>query len=104
TIPFLANRIGGGVRSRKDSGTYMPDGIQSALGNLYFDVVSVTNKFAWASLTAFVDPSRLLYGTDIPYGTFERSTRELMEMGLSDAHVRGIERDNALAIMPSLAH
>jgi 6-methylsalicylate decarboxylase len=103
TLPFLANRIGGGMRSRKDSSTFMPNGIQAALKNLYFDVVSVCNNFAWASLTAFVDPARLLYGTDIPYGTFERSTAELLDMGLSEAQLHGIERDNALAIMPSLA-
>ena len=104
TVPFLASRIGGGARSREDYAAHMPNGIQAALRNLYFDVVSVTNKFAWASLTAFVEPSRLLYGTDIPYGTFERSTHDLGEMDLSAAQLRGIERDNALAIMPSLAH
>jgi predicted TIM-barrel fold metal-dependent hydrolase len=102
TMPFLASRIGGGARSRKEYASYMPTGIQAALNNLYFDVVSVTNKFAWASLTAFVDPSRLLYGTDIPYGTFERSTHDLGEMDLSAVQLRGIERNNALAIMPSL--
>jgi len=102
TVPFLANRIGGGARSRNEYASYMPNGIQAALSNLYFDVVSVTNKFAWASLTAFVDPSRLLYGTDIPYGTFERATHDLGEMDLSAAQLRGIERDNAIAIMPSL--
>jgi predicted TIM-barrel fold metal-dependent hydrolase len=103
TIPFLASRISNVARSRKEFAAYMPNGIQAALGNLYFDVVSVTNKFAWASLTTFVDPSRLLYGTDIPYGTFERATHDLGEMQLSAAQLRGIERDNALAIMPSLA-
>ncbi|HKT19426.1 MAG TPA: amidohydrolase family protein [Stellaceae bacterium] len=103
TVPFLANRIAGAARSRRDFAAYMPHGIQAALRNLYFDVVSVTNKFAWASLTTFVDPSHLLYGTDIPYGTFERATHELAEMELSAAQLRGIERDNALAIMPSLA-
>jgi predicted TIM-barrel fold metal-dependent hydrolase len=101
TLPFLANRISSPARSRKD---LAPDGIQAALSNLYFDVVSATNKFTWPSLTAFVDPSHLLYGTDIPYGTFERSTKELGEMaGLSAAQMRGIERDNAVRIMPSLA-
>jgi predicted TIM-barrel fold metal-dependent hydrolase len=104
TIPFLASRIGNVARSRKDFASYMPNGIQAALRNLYFDVVSVTNKFAWASLTTFVDPSRLLYGTDIPYGTFERSTHDLHEMEISASQLAGIERDNALAIMPSLAH
>jgi predicted TIM-barrel fold metal-dependent hydrolase len=103
TMPFLASRISHAVRSRKDLAAYMPNGIQAALGNLYFDVVSVTNEFAWASLTTFVDPSHLLYGTDIPYGSFENATQELSEMGLSSAQLRGIERDNAIALMPSLA-
>jgi len=102
TMPFLANRIASVARSRKDFAAYMPNGIKAALGNLYFDVVSVTNEFAWASLMAFVDPSRLLYGTDIPYGTFERATHDLKEMDLSAVQLRGIERDNALAILPTL--
>jgi len=104
TLPFLASRISHAARGRKDFAALMPNGIQAALGNLYFDVVSVTNKFAWASLTAFVDPSHLLYGTDIPYGSFENATHELGEMELSSTLLRGIERDNAIAIMPSLAH
>ncbi|HEX3971370.1 MAG TPA: amidohydrolase family protein [Stellaceae bacterium] len=103
TVPFLANRIGSVARGRKDLAAYMPNGIKAALSNLYFDVVSVTNKFAWASLMEFVDPARLLYGTDIPYGTFERSTHDLGEMALPAGTLHGIERNNALAIMPTLA-
>jgi predicted TIM-barrel fold metal-dependent hydrolase len=102
-VPFLANRIGGVARGRKDLAAYMPNGIKAALGNLYFDVVSVTNKYAWASLLEFVDPSRLLYGTDIPYGTFEQSPLDLQSMDVTAPQLQGIERDNAIAIMPSLA-
>jgi predicted TIM-barrel fold metal-dependent hydrolase len=100
TVPFLAGRVGAPARTRKD---VAPNGFQAALSNVYFDICSVTNKFAWASLMAFVDPSRLLYGTDIPYGTFEKTTRELAEMGVSEAQVHAIEHANALSAMPSLA-
>lgn len=103
TMPFLASRIGGLVHTRPELKAFLPDGIQAALRNLYFDVVSVANKTAWAALTTFTDPSRLLFGTDIPYGSFEKMDGELGEMHVPAAQLRGIERDNALAIMPSLA-
>ncbi len=103
TMPFLANRIGGLVRMRPELNALLPNGIAHEIRKLYFDVVSVTNRPAWAALTAFMEPSHLLFGTDVPYMTFEAGLRELAEMEPEDAKRRGIERDNAVGIMPSLA-
>jgi predicted TIM-barrel fold metal-dependent hydrolase len=80
----------------------LPNGIAHELKKLYFDVVSVTNKPAWAAMTEIMSPDHLLFGTDIPYMTFEAGLGELSHMGLPDPALRGVEGANALAIMPSL--
>jgi predicted TIM-barrel fold metal-dependent hydrolase len=102
TMPFLANRIGGLVRARPELNAMLPNGIAHELKKLYFDVVSVTNKPAWAALTEIVAPDHLLFGTDIPYMSFEAGLKELGEMGEAATDQRAIEGDNALRIMPSL--
>ncbi len=103
TMPFLANRIGGLVRMRPELNALLPNGIAHEIRKLYFDVVSVTNRPAWAALGAFMDPSHLLFGTDIPYMTFEAGLKELGEMEPSADTRTAIEHDNAVRIMPSLA-
>jgi predicted TIM-barrel fold metal-dependent hydrolase len=103
TMPFLANRIGGLVKMRPELNAMLPNGIEHEIRKLYFDVVSVTNRPAWKALTELMDPSHLLFGTDIPYMTFEDGLRELGQMESSPTQRRAIERDNALRIMPSLA-
>jgi predicted TIM-barrel fold metal-dependent hydrolase len=101
-MPFLANRIGGLVKMRPELNAWLPNGIEHELKKLYFDVVSVTNRPAWAALDALVDDDHLLFGTDIPYMTFETGLKELAEMEPAAAPRRAIERDNAIRIMPSL--
>jgi 6-methylsalicylate decarboxylase len=102
-MPMLAYRIGGLVRSRKDLADKLPNGIVPELRKLNFDVVSVTNPPAMAALLKLTTPSRLLFGSDCPYVRIDNTVNELQQMGLGAAELRGIERDNAIALMPSLA-
>jgi len=102
TIPFLANRIGGLVKMRPELDAMMPHGIEHELRKLYFDIVSVTNKPAWAALMAVTTPANMLFGTDIPYMTFETAIGEMGQMGMSQADLRAIECGNAIKLMPTL--
>jgi predicted TIM-barrel fold metal-dependent hydrolase len=102
TMPFLANRIGTLVKTRKELNAMLPNGIAHELKKLYFDVVSVTNRPAWAALGELMEPGHLLFGTDIPYMTFEQGLKELKDMEPDTADRRAIEFDNAVRIMPSL--
>jgi predicted TIM-barrel fold metal-dependent hydrolase len=45
--------------------------------------------------------SHIVFGTDVPYGTSAQISRGLRGVGFSPAEVAGIERDNALAILPN---
>jgi 6-methylsalicylate decarboxylase len=102
TMPMLAHRIGGLIRNRKDLAQKFPNGILPALQKLNFDVVSVTNPPAMAAILQLTTPERLLFGSDTPYVRTESTVGELQQMGFAAADLRRIERDNALALMPSL--
>lgn len=101
-MPMLAHRIGGLAERRKDLAEMLPGGILPALRKLNFDIVSVTNPPAMAALRALTSPDRLLFGTDCPYVQMRATVDELGGLGFAAAELRGIERDNALALMPSL--
>lgn len=103
TMPMLAHRIGHLVRSRKDLADKLPNGIIPELRKLNFDVVSVTNPPAMAALLKLTTPQRLLFGSDCPYVRIDDTVSELQQMGLDANDLAGIERGNALALMPSLS-
>ena len=102
TMPMLAHRIGGLVQRRKDLADKMPHGIVPELRKLNFDVVSVTNPPAMAALLKLTTSDRLLFGSDCPYVPIESTVTELQQMGFGAIELAGIERGNALALMPSL--
>ena len=44
--------------------------------------------------------SHIVFGTDLPYGTSCADATSLQTVGFSAAELAGIERENALAILP----
>ena len=58
-----------------------------------------------APLLHLVTPANIVFGSDTPWGsmTVADSVAGLAKHGFSPAELRRIERDNALAMMPSLA-
>jgi len=103
TMPMLAHRIGGLIRGRKDLAEKFPNGILPELQKLNFDIVSVTNPPAMAALLKLTTSRKLLFGSDTPYVRTESTVGELQQMGFAADDLRAIERENALALMPSLA-
>jgi len=45
--------------------------------------------------------SHIVFGTDVPYGTSAQVRRALQTVGFWPAELAGIERDNALTILPN---
>ncbi|MER7556807.1 amidohydrolase family protein [Nocardioides sp. NPDC126508] len=75
------------------------------LRRFYFDVALSSSPSALPSLTAFADPSRLLYGSDFPFAPAPavRFMRQEYEETALDADLRvAIDRGNAQAMFPSL--
>jgi predicted TIM-barrel fold metal-dependent hydrolase len=103
--PFLAERIGR-LANRPDFKDKVPDGVIAELERLYYDTALSANWLAFRSLFELVTPDHVLFGSDYPFApeiTMSQSVKALGEMGLSDDVLRGIERDNALALFPHMA-
>ena len=104
-VPFLAERIAR-LAARPGFKDAVPDGVIPALARLYFDTALSANRFTFASLLELVGTGHVLFGTDYPFApeaTMTATVEGLAELGLPAADLAGIERDNALALLPRLA-
>ena len=106
-LPFLHERldhlVGGELPTRSDGGyrsEYLPHGIGIELKKLYFDIVRVANPASFALLTELMAPERLLFGTDYSAVSISETASHLPGLHLDGKVLRGIERDNALALFP----
>ncbi len=52
---------------------------------------------------SYVPTSQILFGSDFPYRPLGETADSLPQMGLADAQLRAIGRDNALTLLPGLA-
>ncbi len=111
TLPFVAERI---IRvatqapaSPAPAGPARPsaDALRTALRGLHFDTASVANPAAWAALTNFTSPNRILFGSDYPYQPMDanlgalRAMEQRFELGRAD--IEAIEYGNARQLMPA---
>ncbi len=105
TVPFLAERIGR-LANLPRFGDQVPDGVIAELGRLYYDTALSANRLAFASLLELVAPGRILFGSDYPFApeaTMTGSVKALQGLGLETDILYGIERENAIGLMPGLA-
>ena len=104
-VPFLAERIAR-LAARPGFKDAVPDGVIPALARLYFDTALSANRFTFASLLELVGAGHVLFGTDYPFApeaAMTATVEGLAELGLPAADLAGIERGNALALLPRLA-
>ena len=104
-VPFLAERIAR-LGARPDIKENVPSGVLPELERLYYDTALSANRLAFASLLALVAPDKVLFGSDFPFApeaTMAATVKGLIELGLEPDVLRGIERDNALALFPRIA-
>ena len=105
TVPFLAERIAR-LGARPGFRDAVPDGAVAELERLFYDTALSANRLAFASLLALVTPDKVLFGSDYPFApeaTMTATVEGLTGLGLEDDALRGIERDNALALLPRIA-
>ena len=80
-----------------------PHGIEHELGRHYYDLAGTANKPALAAITSIVPMSQILMGSDNPYVALAETAEGIQSLGLSAADLRAIRRENALALLPTLA-
>ena len=106
TVPYLAKRLTFGPTITSSLKGQMPEDIFASLRRLYYDVAMSANPYTLPSLQALIDPTHILFGSDYPF--MPESSGAENVAGLSqftgfDQQARlFIERENALALFPSL--
>lgn len=82
----------------------VPEGPIAALKRLYFDVAnSTTNPSAMAAIMSLAPSSNLVFGSDYPYVSMEKTIGGLNGMGLAADLAAAIDRGNAAKLFPRLA-
>jgi predicted TIM-barrel fold metal-dependent hydrolase len=103
TIPMLAGRINYFHRGARNAGEFAPEGIEAELKRLHYDTANATHPSSMAALLKLVPSSQVVYGSDYPYVPMDTQAQALTQLGLDGATLRGIQRDNAVRLVPRLA-
>jgi 6-methylsalicylate decarboxylase len=103
-VPFLAQRISmlEGHRSAKGVTDVIP-----ALQSLYYETASTTAGYALRSLQELVEPTHILWGSDLPFVYGQRLQAEVDHWeaydGFDADERSDIEENNALRLFPRFA-
>jgi len=77
--------------------------LEAALQSVQADANAMSVKPALAAITSIVPMSRILMGSDNPYVALVETADGIQTLGLTAAELRAIRRENALALLPTLA-
>jgi predicted TIM-barrel fold metal-dependent hydrolase len=99
-LPMINSRMKA-LATQPQYAARMPLGFDGELRRHFYDTASVTNAPAFAALSKYVPLSQILFGTDYPFGApVSTSIAGLLELGMTRANLRRVERDNARALFP----
>ena len=79
-----------------------PDSRLYHLRRFYYDTAGSANPVAMGALKSLVPSSQILFGTDAPFFDGAPQVRGLAASGFTAEELRGIDRDNALQLVPRL--
>ena len=98
TVPYITSRLNGVAPK-------LPNGVINELQKFYYDTAQAFNPYTLPSFKKLVPASHILFGTDYPLGGGSglAVSKGLMDNGgFSESELRGIDRDNALELLPRL--
>ena len=82
-------------------GKFTRDGVQHELNRFFYDTAQVANAVTIEALAKLVPMSQIVFGSDFPYRTSEETAGGVGARFKGPA-LRGIERDNAVRILPEV--
>jgi 6-methylsalicylate decarboxylase len=100
--PMLAGRMAETLGHRPNSAEVTPNGVIAELRKLYFDTASASSLGAMAALRIMAPADHILFGTDYPFVKAAIQIDQLQQTQMSDAERDGIDRANAIALLPRL--
>jgi 6-methylsalicylate decarboxylase len=69
---------------------------------LYFDTAQASDPWNFGATQTFMPITQLLLGSDYPFIQVSDTVDSLLKLDLSEADLRAVTRDNALALFPRL--
>jgi predicted TIM-barrel fold metal-dependent hydrolase len=102
TMPFLAERFLRLPLVNKNVAARVPNGVEHELKRFYYDTAQASHPMALAALTKLIPVSQIVFGTDYPYRTAADHVKGLTAYGFSASDLAGIDRENALRLLPRL--
>jgi len=100
TVPIVAGRMTD--YRPKDIAEKLPHGVDYELKRLYYDIAVSGYRPAIAALTGLIPTNQILFGSDFPYRPLGETADTISQLGLSEADLNAIGRDNALTLLPRL--
>jgi predicted TIM-barrel fold metal-dependent hydrolase len=105
--PYLAHRIETLSHNAPKLREHLRDGVIAELGRHYYDTALSASAVTFGSLRQLVPVEQVLFGTDFPFGPKNQmagAIAGLDAMGLSASDRSAIDSQNAIRLMPGLAH
>jgi predicted TIM-barrel fold metal-dependent hydrolase len=79
----------------------LPDGFDAVVRRQYYDIAGVSlNAGAMAATLHMVPPERLVYGSDVPFGSTVKIAERLAAFDLPPETIRAIRRGTAMSLFP----
>ncbi len=98
TVPYITSRLNGVAQK-------LPKGLLYELQKFYYDTAQAFNPYTLPSFKKLVPASHIVFGTDFPLGGGSglAVSQGLIDNGrFSESELRGIDRENALELLPRL--
>lgn len=77
-----------------------PDSKLGILRRFYYDTAGSANPVQMQALKTIVPATQIVFGTDFPWGTPAQIAEGLAGCGFTDTELAGVNRDNALRLLP----
>jgi len=101
TMPFLIDRFQEAAKEPANA-KRLPNGLMYELQRFYYDTAQSAHPVTMTTLAKVIPLSQVVFGTDFPFRGGEEQVASLYKSGFSIQEIRGIERDNAVRLMPRL--
>jgi predicted TIM-barrel fold metal-dependent hydrolase len=103
TLTSVAGRLLGAEMTADNLGkAAAPNTRLFQLRRFFYDTAGSANPVNMQALRALVPTSQIVFGTDAPFFDGAPQVAGLQRAGFTPAELQGVERDNALAILPRL--
>ena len=86
----------------KEIASKLPNGPWAEIKKLHFDTAQASDPWNFGAARSYMPITQLLLGSDYPFVQVSDTVDALLNLGMSDADLRAVTRDNALRLFPRL--